>query len=65
MKNPTPIHQLPRFLERVKSANEQGPMSWLPYIIVGGLVLTALYIAHRMYNTPILNKNQSTAHENE
>jgi len=65
MKNPTPIHQLPRFLERVKLVNEHGPMSWLPYTIVGGLVLTALYIAHRMYTTPVLNKNQSTENANE
>jgi len=44
MINPTPIDQLPRFLERVKAA--QSPLNrWLPYIIAGSLILIALVIA--------------------
>jgi leucyl-tRNA synthetase len=63
MRNPTPIDQLPRFLERSKSANEQGFTKWLPYIIVGGLVLAALHMAYRLYNTPVLNENQALPNE--
>jgi hypothetical protein len=65
MKNPTPIDQLPSYLERVKAAREQGPMQWLPYVIVGTLVIAALYIAHRLHQASALVNNQVSTDENE
>jgi predicted ABC-type ATPase len=65
MKNPTPIDKLPSYLERVKAAREHGYIQWLPYVIVGSLVIAALYIAHRLHQSSALVSNQVSTDEND
>lgn len=57
MKNPTPIDQLPSFLEHVRAA--QDPVNrYMPFVIIGGLILAALFIADRITQTPIQTNAQ-------
>ena len=57
MINPTPIDQLPSFLERVKAA--QDPVNrYMPFVIIGGLILAALFIADKITQTPIQTNAQ-------
>jgi hypothetical protein len=65
MKNPTPIDQLPSFVARVKAAREQDFMKWLPYAVLGMLVIAAFYIAHKLDASSALDKNPALVDENE
>lgn len=45
MKMPTPIDQLPSFKVGGSVPNQPGSNKWIPYIIVGGILLVALSVS--------------------
>ena len=45
MKNPTPIDQLPSFRAGGTVSSQPGSNKWLPYIIVGGILIVAIGIS--------------------
>lgn len=45
MKMPTPVDQLPSFNAGGKMPSQPGSNKWLPFIIVGGILITAIGIS--------------------
>ncbi len=50
MRMPTPIDQLPNFSEISNIPNQPGTNKWLPYIIVGSVVLLSIAAAIALTN---------------
>jgi len=47
---PTPLDQLPNFSEISNMPNQPGTNKWLPYFIVGGVVLLSIAAAIALMN---------------
>jgi len=45
MKMPTPVDQLPSFRAGGTVSSQPGSNKWLPYIIVGGVLIVAIGIS--------------------
>jgi len=45
MNIPTPVDQLPSFKAGGNVSNQPGSNKWIPYIIVGGILLVAISVS--------------------
>jgi hypothetical protein len=63
MKMPTPVDQLPSFSSGGTVSSQPGSNKWLPYIIVGGVLITAIAIAVAMNRSG--NRKKFKIEENE
>jgi hypothetical protein len=50
MRMPTPVDQLPSYNPGDNLSNQPGSNKWLPYIIVGGVVLLSIAAAIALTN---------------
>lgn len=46
MRMPTPVHELPSYKARELSKSQSGDYNWVPYVIIGGLLVIG-YLALR------------------
>ena len=64
MKIPTPVDQLPSFNSGGNIPSQPGSNKWLPYIIVGGVLLVALGVSIAINRTNVNRiKLKSNNHE--
>jgi hypothetical protein len=65
MKNPTPINQLPRFVETLKGTRKEASNEWLSIIIIGGFFAISLYVLKKLLNEPNLKKEEEPDNFND
>ena len=65
MKMPTPVDQLPSFNAGGTVSSQPGSNKWLPYIIVGGVIITAIVIATTVSRNIESNRKKFKMKDNE
>ena len=65
MKMPTPVDQLPSFRAGGTVSSQPGSNKWLPYIIVGGVLIVAIGISMTVNRKILRDRMKLKTKENE